>query len=59
MLSSLLGASYQKNAGTGEIMHSNKITLLGKDGVVSFVLEGLNDPVSPLIDKLRPSKKLP
>jgi len=51
--SNLIGFSYQKNTGSGEIMHSNKITLLNAQGEISHVLEGLNEDISPLMERLK------
>ncbi len=51
-LSNLIGFSYQKNTGSGEIMHSNKITVLNSEGEISYALEGLNDEITELLEKL-------
>ena len=51
-LANLIGYSYQKNADTGDILHSNKITLLEKEGVIVTTLEGLNEPEAPFINAI-------
>lgn len=51
-LSNLISFNYSKNSLSGEIMHSNKISLLNKEGEIISVSDGLNDEIEPFIAKV-------
>ena len=52
-LAILLGYSYQRtNNIDDQIVHSNKIVLLDRDGVQQFTLEGLNSDIEELAKRL-------
>ena len=55
-LSLLLGMNYQKNSGSKDIMHSNKIILLDQQGKIDAEVEGLNTPVDSLVEIIKNSK---
>ncbi len=44
-LAMLLGIKYSRNPTTGDIMHDNKIVLLGPDGAITKELLGLDAPI--------------
>lgn len=48
-LSIMIGYSYKRDFETTEIMHSNKILLLGADGRINLTLEGLDSDIQPLV----------
>jgi protein SCO1/2 len=52
VLSVLLGINYQRDPKTQEIMHSNKIVLLDKQGEIEFSLEGLASDIAELVEKV-------
>ena len=52
MLAHLLEIAYEKNASTGEIMHSNKIILLDRDGSIKTVIDGLNTDTDPIVESV-------
>ena len=51
-LSVLLGVSYQRDAASGEITHSNQQILIDQKGAVNLTLSGLASEVEPLIEAL-------
>jgi protein SCO1/2 len=53
MLAHLLEIAYEKNPKTGEIMHSNKIILLDREGSIETVVDGLNSDTKAIVDGIQ------
>lgn len=51
-LSVILGISYQQDPESKEFTHSNQLTVLDKNGVIVYQLEGLKSSFDELIEKV-------
>lgn len=52
IFSNLIEYNYQQNPNTEEIMHSNKVVLLDKKGVITLSVEGLSSDLAPLVTSI-------
>lgn len=48
----LLEIAYEKNPKTGEILHSNKIVLLDRNGIIKTAADGLNSDTKTILDNI-------